>query len=275
MGTRIWDRGYNLILAVPARPTSSPSLLFLNLQGPGEDSPRPVFTFEPQQSSVLRIVITSETRSLSTFVFTSGDKWNSHTTPRLYDFPITLLALEVLYLEDLFKDLLDLILESTALGPHHTTLHITGKCVRTYPPRDNEVLGFHDSKLGNFKIDTLMIGHDLGGHGPALRPLLEMLPTIKTLYMDCLTLTPSNLRPLINHAGPGKPAVNFPRLTKLYIGQSFFPDISGLHSLQEVVASHPIVGLGLGMGLREFTEARDTLRHMPDPRKQMRISGFN
>ncbi|KAF8749261.1 hypothetical protein RHS01_10237 [Rhizoctonia solani] len=123
-----------------------------------------------------------------------------NTTPRLYDFPITLPALEVLYLEDLFKDLLDLILESIAPGSHHTTLHLTGKCVRTYPPRDNEVLGFHDSKLGNFKIDTLMIGHDLGGHGPALQPLLEMLPTIKTLYMDCLTLTPSNLRPLINHA---------------------------------------------------------------------------
>ncbi|GAB1524811.1 hypothetical protein RhiTH_007967 [Rhizoctonia solani] len=192
-----------------------------------------------------------------------------NTTPRSYDFPITLPALEVLYLEDLFKDLLDLILESIAPGSHHTTLHLTGKCVRTYPPRDNEVLGFHDSKLGNFKIDTLMIGHDLGGHGPALRPLLEMLPTIKTLYMDCLTLTPSNLRPLINHAGPGKPPVNFPRLTKLYIGQSFFPDISGLHSLQEVVASHPIMELGLGVGLREFTETRDTLRHIQEPHEQM------
>ncbi|CAE6350690.1 unnamed protein product [Rhizoctonia solani] len=192
-----------------------------------------------------------------------------NTTPRSYDFPITLRSLETLYLEDLFKDLLDLILGSIAPGSHHTTLHLTGKCVRTYPPRDNEVLGFHDSKLGDFKIDTLMIGHDLGSHGPALRPLLEMLPTVKTLYMDCLTLTPSNLRPLINHAGPGKPTVGFPRLTKLYIGQSFFPDITGLHSLQEVVASHPLTELGLGVGLREFTETRDVLRHIQDPHEQL------
>ncbi|CUA75579.1 hypothetical protein RSOLAG22IIIB_11849 [Rhizoctonia solani] len=121
--------------------------------------------------------------------------------PRSYHFPINLPALELLYLEDLYKDSLDLILGSIAPGSHHTTLHLTGKCIRTYPPRDGEVLGFHDSKLRDFKIDTLMIGYNLGSHEAALRPLLELVPRVTSLYLDCLALTPSVLRPIINPAG--------------------------------------------------------------------------
>ncbi|KAG8731310.1 hypothetical protein FRC11_004534, partial [Ceratobasidium sp. 423] len=62
----------------------------------------------------------------------------ANTIPRPYEFPIELPALEILYLEDLFKDLLDLILGSIAPGSHHTTLHLTGKCIRTYPPHDDQ-----------------------------------------------------------------------------------------------------------------------------------------
>ncbi|CAE7118168.1 unnamed protein product, partial [Rhizoctonia solani] len=150
----------------------------------------------------------------------------ANTPSRSYKFPITLPALELLYLEDLYKDALNLILGSITPGSYHTTLHLTGKCIRTYPPHDHQVLGFHDSKLRDFKIDTLMIGHNLGSHEAAIRPLLEMVPTITALYLDCLTLSPSVLQPIINSAGPNNAAVHgFPRLKKLYIGQSYFPDI--------------------------------------------------
>ncbi|KAJ1302989.1 hypothetical protein OPQ81_003281 [Rhizoctonia solani] len=195
----------------------------------------------------------------------------ANTTPRSYDFPISIPTLELLYLEDLFKDLLDLILESIAPGSHHTTLNLTGKCIRTYPPHDDQVLGFHDSKLRNFKIDTLMIGHNLGSHEAALRPLLEMVPTIKALYLHCLTLMPSTLRPLINPVGRNSTEIarKFPRLTKLYIGQSFFPDISGFHALKEVVASHPIMELGLGVGLSDNTEDIPILHHIQNPHEQL------
>ncbi|KAH7339168.1 hypothetical protein B0J17DRAFT_768153 [Rhizoctonia solani] len=195
-----------------------------------------------------------------------------NTTPRSYDFPIILPALEYLYLEDLYKDLLNLILDSIAPGSHHTTLHLTGKCIRTYPPRDNEVLGFHDSRLCDFKIDTLMIGHNLGGHEAAIRPLLEMLPTITSLYLDCLTLSPSGLRSIINPADPHNtgPGHGFPRLNKLYIGQSFFPDISGLDTLKEVVASHPIIELGLGVGISQHTaDGEIRLHHIQDPHEPL------
>ncbi|CAE6466502.1 unnamed protein product [Rhizoctonia solani] len=196
----------------------------------------------------------------------------ANTTPHSYGFPITLPALELLYLEDLYKDSLDLILGSIAPGSHHTTLHLTGKCIRTYPPHDNEVLGFHDSKLRDFKIDTLMIGHNLGSHEAALRPLLEMVPTVTTLYLDCLTLTPPGLQPIINHAGTDNKAGAhcFPRLNKLYIGQSYFPHISGFHTLKEVVASHPIKELGLGVGLSEHTvDGNILLHHIQDPHEEL------
>ncbi|KAG8744802.1 hypothetical protein FRC11_013321, partial [Ceratobasidium sp. 423] len=140
----------------------------------------------------------------------------------------------------------------------------------TYPPHDDQVFGFHNSKLRDFKIDTLMIGHNLGSHEAAIRPLLEMVPTITTLHLHCLTFMPSTLRPLINSAGPDSTAASgFPKLSKLYIGQSYFPNISGFHTLKEVVASHPLVELGLGVGLQELTEDRNILHHIQNPHEQL------
>ncbi|KDN35210.1 hypothetical protein RSAG8_11785, partial [Rhizoctonia solani AG-8 WAC10335] len=194
----------------------------------------------------------------------------ANTTPRSYGFPILLPALELLYLEDLYKDLLDHILGSITPGSHHTTLHLTRKCIRMYPPHDNEVFGFHDSKLCDFKIDTLMIGNDLGLES-TLRPLLEMVPTVTSLYLDCLILTPSRLRSIINSAGPNNKAVahGFPRLHKLYIGQSYSRNIAGFHTLKEVVASHPIKELGLGVVLSDIVDGAILLHHLRDPHEKL------
>ncbi|KAG8759529.1 hypothetical protein FRC11_001876, partial [Ceratobasidium sp. 423] len=101
--------------------------------------------------------------------------------------------------------------------------------------------------------DTLMIGFEsFHEDAPRVCSLLELMPTIKTLYLDRWPLSTDTLSPSINHAGPTSEGEHrYSRLTKLYIGRSSLMDISSLDTLKKLVSSHPIMELGLGIGFQD------------------------
>ncbi|KAG8759528.1 hypothetical protein FRC11_001875 [Ceratobasidium sp. 423] len=173
------------------------------------------------------------------------------TTPRSYNFPISLPSLKVLYLEDLAHNLLELILGSIAPGSHHVTLNFTKVCLMENIHTEQAVaIDPHRSKLPNFKIDTLMMDPNFHGNADEVATFLRLVPTVTELSLDQLELHISDLRPFINPEGPSATRGNYvmPRFTKLRITRSCFDSVDALDILQDVVASHPIVELGLGVG---------------------------
>ncbi|CAE6466492.1 unnamed protein product [Rhizoctonia solani] len=168
------------------------------------------------------------------------------------DFQISLPALDRLYLEDLYPDILNAVLASITPGGHGVTLNLTSNSYST--PFEADPLNILKLVLEglSFQVDTLMMGcepADVSFHG-----ILKLMPRVTSLYMDSWTMHDS--RYLLDLISPADPNSDFPELTKLHISRTTIP-LSGLDDLRNAVASHPIEELGIGVVITEIGETED------------------
>ncbi|KDN35208.1 hypothetical protein RSAG8_11783, partial [Rhizoctonia solani AG-8 WAC10335] len=182
-------------------------------------------------------------------IVTRADETEPETLlPSNSQFPIVLPELRVLYLEDLYQDVFELVLGSIEQGTYQVTLNITNKCTGIFTAEGVEEVGVHSSQLGDFKVDTLMFGEELSAiEESEVRFLLELMPTVTAVYIDSCPITARIMRPFIRPGGPSGSGYCFPALTRLYVARSFNHQKVELATLWSVVASHPLTEIGLGI----------------------------
>lgn len=210
---------------------------------------------------LLAISLSSQLRMLEVISVVDGvsDGGTSETQP----FPISFPNLQHLYLEDLDHHTLIFMLGSIASGSHTVTLNWTRRClVRAEQPHLRYTM-LPNSDLTKFQIDVLMLRRErmLQPNGALLYHLLWAMPTIKTLYLDSLSLNLPLLEELVPTRKNGASSENeqdyknlntlgtFPKLKYLYISRSHLHDLAALRELSEIIQYHSLLELGLGLGL--------------------------
>ncbi|CAE7162535.1 unnamed protein product [Rhizoctonia solani] len=183
------------------------------------------------------------------------------------DVSISLPNLEHLYLDDLNLDTLKFILATISSGSHTTTLNWTHRCCETaadgsYTSTNIVFL----RKLSRFNIDVLLFRRQPGeiSFHKYIYYVLQAMPSVTTLCLDLVYLNYEVLDALVpvtrnitekglhtsaedykkqNDDPPG-----FAQLTNLYICRSHCHDLDALRDLPQVLASHRIQELGIGIG---------------------------
>ncbi|KAG8761748.1 hypothetical protein FRC11_013318 [Ceratobasidium sp. 423] len=165
-----------------------------------------------------------------------------------HNFPILLPALRRLYLEDLYQDTLNLVLGSIESESHRVTLHLTSTCLEIRHLEEIEPVGVLGLRLQDSQIDTLILGHHFTSRYPRdIRGLLVLVPNVKSFYLDGTHLDPTRLGQIKR---PEDLDASFPKFTELYISRSS-TGAADLNLLKDVVATHPINVLGLGVSVNE------------------------
>ncbi|CAE6350738.1 unnamed protein product [Rhizoctonia solani] len=174
------------------------------------------------------------------FIATLGDVVISTSA---YKFPVLLSSLRVLYLEDLYQDLLNLVLESIKPGSYYVVLSPTRKCLQIIHPGGPETVGLYGLRAQATRVNTMMLTPHLGFPGQDICAFLELFPNLTTLSIDSSRLNSNYLTQFIR---PADSNTIFPKIAKLTISSCSIATES-LTVLQEVIASYPIEVLGLGL----------------------------
>ncbi|KAG8727716.1 hypothetical protein FRC11_012620 [Ceratobasidium sp. 423] len=179
--------------------------------------------------------------------------------------PVSLPTLRFLYLEDLFQDMLNFVLAWIEPRHHRVTLNLTSSCSRRCGSTGVDVVGLAGLRFQDSRIDTLMLTPRFGDAiDGSVRTLLRLMPTVSSLHIDGYQLGSNYLRQLIRLPDPG---YIFPHLTKLHISRSLVSP-GDLDILKEVVSSHAIESLGLGL-IVSWLEGGITQRsHFQNPHEQ-------
>ncbi|KAG8731311.1 hypothetical protein FRC11_004535 [Ceratobasidium sp. 423] len=199
--------------------------------------------------SLLSISSSPELRNLEIIsVVTFGNTAGSTLSYSSISFP----GLHRLYLEDLYQDTLNLLLALVKPGSHRLILHLTRNCdriCRALDPYLAQQVRFRGLRLQDFQVDTLMLGSHFGTACRAnFRDVLELVPTATSFYIDSRCLSPDYLP---NMTSPVDPNSKNSNLTRLYITRSSIP-FSNIGALKDLVASHPIEELGIGISVTDL-----------------------
>jgi hypothetical protein len=179
---------------------------------------------------------------------------NMAVSTSTHNFPITLPSLRMLHLEDLYQNLFNFVLESIQPGSYQVGFVPTARCLQIIDIDNHSSLtvGLGDLKNQASRVTKMALTPRLGIAAQEVRALLELFPNLWSIGISNHRLNSDLLNQLVRSADLSS---IFPKFTQLYISTCSI-GAESLNALQEVITSHPIELLSLGLivtGLFEGT----------------------
>ncbi|CEL62880.1 hypothetical protein RSOLAG1IB_10548 [Rhizoctonia solani AG-1 IB] len=179
---------------------------------------------------------------------------NMAVSTSTYNFPITLPSLRMLHLEDLYQNLFNFVLESIQPGSYQVGFVPTARCLQIIDidNRSSLTVGLGGLKNQASRVTKMALTPRLGIAAQEVRALLELFPNLRSIGISNHRLNSDLLNQLVRSADLSS---IFPKFTQLYISTCSI-GAENLNALQEVITSHPIELLSLGLivtGLFEGT----------------------